>query len=268
VRGLAALNVPETGIVDFIGVSNKFAEITASRGGMLQLGTRLDGISEQSDGVILHTNRGDFSARYLINCAGLYSDRVTRMSKLKIDVKIVPFRGEYYSLIPERRDLVNALIYPVPNPRFPFLGVHFTPMVDGSVHAGPNAVLAFTREGYHKLDFNLRDFVESITYPGFWRLALPNLGDGLLEIYRSLSKQAFVHNLQRLIPEIRAEDLVPSPAGVRAMALYPDGRMVDDFVIVRDQHSLHVCNAPSPAATASLEIGIYVAQQVAEMVDA
>jgi L-2-hydroxyglutarate oxidase len=174
----------------------------------------------------------------------------------------VPFRGEYYELKPERRGLVRNLIYPVPDPEFPFLGVHFTRMIDGSIHAGPNAVLSLKREGYHRLSFNPRDFIETMTYAGFWRLAAKHAKSGLEEMYRSFSKQAFVRSLQKLIPEIRAEDLVPGAAGVRAQALRPDGGLVDDFLVVRCDRALHVCNAPSPAATASLEIGRMIAEQV------
>ena len=176
--------------------------------------------------------------------------------------KIVPFRGEYYELIPERRHLVKTLIYPVPNPDFPFLGVHFTRMIDGSVHAGPNAVLAFKREGYEKTDFDLRDFCETMTFGGFWKLARKNLVEGIKEMYRSFSKVAFVHSLQQLIPEVQSADLVPCKAGVRAQALLSDGQLVDDFLIIRGRNSMHVCNAPSPAATASLEIGKAIVEQL------
>ncbi|MBN1305958.1 MAG: L-2-hydroxyglutarate oxidase [Anaerolineales bacterium] len=266
VRGLEAIRVLDAGIVDYTAVVRKFAEILVFRGGSLQLGARLKAISTRPEGLLLHTSQGEFLARYLINCAGLHSDRVTRMSKLKPQVRIVPFRGEYYSLVPERRNLVRGLVYPVPNPAFPFLGVHFTRMIDGGIHAGPNAVLALKREGYRKTDFSLGDSLEVISFPGFWRLVLSNLGEGLKEIYRSLNKAAFVRSLQTLVPEVRTEDLIPSPAGVRAQALYRDGQMADDFVIIRDQRCLHVCNAPSPAATASIEIGRYISEQVSEMV--
>ena len=181
------------------------------------------------------------------------------------EAKIIPFRGEYYELIPERRHFVRALIYPVPNLNFPFLGVHFTRMIDGSVHAGPNAVLSFKREGYHKTSFDLADFVGTTTFGGFWKLARKNLEEGWMEMRRSLSKGAFVGSLQRLIPELRMSDVVPTHAGVRAQALRSDGSMVDDFLIIKGRNSVHVCNAPSPAATASLEIGRTVADHVPEM---
>jgi L-2-hydroxyglutarate oxidase len=198
----------------------------------------------------------------VINCAGLFSDRVARMAGVDPAARIVPFRGEYFELVPEKRHLVNTLVYPVPNPDFPFLGVHFTKMIDGSVHAGPNAVLALKREGYHKSDFNLRDFTETMAFPGFWKLISRNLGEGLKEMHRSFFKSAFVHSLQQLIPDIRSEDLVPCKAGVRAQALLGDGKLVDDFLIVKGHHALHVCNAPSPAATAAFEIGKAIAGQV------
>jgi L-2-hydroxyglutarate oxidase len=178
--------------------------------------------------------------------------------------KIVPFRGEYYELVPEKRHLVKHLIYPVPDPAFPFLGVHFTRMIDGTVHAGPNAVLSFKREGYRKSDFSLADLSEVLMFPGFWKLARKHARAGWDEIVRSCSKAAFVRSLQRLIPEVRSEDLIPTHAGVRAQALLDDGRLVDDFLIVRDRLALHVCNAPSPAATASIEIGETIASQVPE----
>jgi L-2-hydroxyglutarate oxidase len=186
------------------------------------------------------------------------------MGKADPKAKIVPFRGEYYELTPEKRYLVKGLIYPVPNPDFPFLGVHFTRMIDSSVHAGPNAVLSLKREGYSKTDFNLRDFAEVMTYPGFWKLAAKHADEGIQEIIRSFSKAAFTRSLQKLIPEVQQEDLVPTHAGVRAQALMNDGKLVDDFLIVQGQNSVHVCNAPSPAATSSIEIGKAIVAQIPE----
>ena len=211
---------------------------------------------------MLETTNGRFETRFIINCAGLYSDRIAKLGRVNPPAKIVPFRGEYYELVPEKRHLVKTLIYPVPNPNFPFLGVHFTRMIDGSVHAGPNAVLSFKREGYKKTDFNGRDLAEVLAYPGFWKLAAKHADEGIREIIRSLSKAAFVRSLQKLIPEVRAEDLIPTHAGVRAQALMNNGKLVDDFLIIKGQNSLHVCNAPSPAATSSLEIGKAVAEQI------
>lgn len=262
VRGRAGIRVPSTGSVDYRKVCLKLAELIGAQGGSVKLGARVDRIRESNGSYALETSAGAFEARYVVNCAGLHCDRVARLAGAQPGAKIVPFRGEYYELVPHRRDLVKTLIYPVPNPAFPFLGVHFTKMIDGSVHAGPNAVLAFKREGYHKTDFALWDFVETMTYPGFWRLARKNLGEGLMEMRRSFSKALFLRSLQRLIPEVRSEDLVPAHAGVRAQAVLPDGGLVDDFLFVRAPRTLHVCNAPSPAATASLEIGRAVAEQI------
>ena len=198
----------------------------------------------------------------MINCAGLQSDRVAKLAQVDAQAKIVPFRGEYYELVTERRHLVKTLIYPVPNPDFPFLGVHFTKMIDGSVHAGPNAVLSLKREGYKKTDYDLRDFIEVLTYPGFWKLAAKHADDGIQEIIRSFSKAAFVKSLQKIIPEVKSEDLISCSAGVRAQALKNDGKLVDDFLIIQNNNSMHVCNAPSPAATSSLEIGKAIVEQI------
>jgi L-2-hydroxyglutarate oxidase len=208
---------------------------------------------------VMCTNKGDFRARALINCAGLHSDRVARLCGVDPRTKIVPFRGEYYELRPEKGYLVKNLIYPVPNPDFPFLGVHFTRSIDGIVEAGPNAVLGLAREGYRKTDFDFRDFVEELTYLALWRLARKNWRTGIREIHRSLSKKAFVRGLKKLVPEIEEEDLVPIPAGVRAQALKEDGTLVDDFLIVKGHNSVHVLNAPSPAATSAIPIGEEIA---------
>ncbi len=265
VRCLAGLKVPTTGIVDYKEVCAKLADLVRERGGSVTTGARVTRCHEVNGTHCIETTKADYEARFLVNCAGLHSDRVARMAGLQPQAKIVPFRGEYYELVPEKRHLVNTLIYPVPNPAFPFLGVHFTKMIDGSVHAGPNAVLALKREGYHKTSFNLRDFLETMTYGGFWKLARKNLDEGLMEIRRSLSKAAFVRSLQQLIPEVQPADVVPTHAGVRAQALLPDGSLVDDFLILRERNACHVCNAPSPAATASLEIGKAVADQIPDL---
>jgi L-2-hydroxyglutarate oxidase len=222
---------------------------------------RVEKIVGDSAGVTLTAADTAFEASLLINCAGLQSDRVAQRAGATTQARIVPFRGEYYTLKPERRSLVRNLIYPVPNPDFPFLGVHFTRMIDGEIHAGPNAVLSLKREGYHRMDFRFRDALDTLTYGGFWRLAARHWREGAQEMIRSFSRAAFTRSLQRLIPEIQSEDLIPSPAGVRAQALLPDGKLADDFLIVAGQNTIHVCNAPSPAATASLEIGKYVAEQ-------
>jgi L-2-hydroxyglutarate oxidase len=259
---LAGILVPSTGIVDFAAVCRKLAELIRARGGDLQLNTRVESFRMNGSEGVLETSKGALAARWTINCAGLHSDRLAELAGEKPPARIVPFRGEYYELKAERRHLVRNLVYPVPDPQFPFLGVHFTRMIDGSVHAGPNAVLSLKREGYHRTSFDMRDFVETMTYPGFWRLAAKHAKYGLEEVHRSFSKRAFVRSLQRLIPEIRQEDLVPGEAGVRAQALRPDGGLVDDFLIVKGPSAIHVCNAPSPAATASLEIGRLVAEQI------
>ena len=259
---LAGIWVKSTGIVDYKQVCQKYAEIVANSGADLHNNTRVNNIQEIKEGYVLETNNGEYSTKFLINCAGLYSDRVAKLAGAKPPAKIIPFRGEYYELTPQKRYLVKNPIYPVPNPIFPFLGVHFTPGIDGSVHAGPNAVLGLKREGYRKLDFDLRDFLDTITYPGLWKLAAKYTDEGLQEIIRSWSKTIFVRSLQQLIPEIRAEDLVPTKAGVRAQALKNDGNLVDDFLIINRPNALHVCNAPSPAATASLEIGKQIVAQI------
>jgi L-2-hydroxyglutarate oxidase len=262
---IAGIRVNTTGIADFKKVCQKYAEIVRDRGGDLQLNTKVTNLKETSEGYAIETNRGDFEGRFIINCAGLHSDRVAKLGGADPQAKIVPFRGEYYELKPEKRYLVKNLIYPVPNPNFPFLGVHFTRMINGSIHAGPNAVLGFKREGYKKTDVDLCDLAESLTYPGLWKLAAQYGAIGVGEMIRSWSKTAFVRSLQRLIPEVEAEDVIPTHAGVRAQALMPNGKLVDDFLIVDGRNALHVCNAPSPAATASLEIGKAIADRVPAM---
>jgi L-2-hydroxyglutarate oxidase len=263
VNCIAGVLVKSTGITSYIEVCRKLLELIGIAGGEVRFNCEVLGIRESGEVKVIETNAGEFEAKFVINCAGLHSDRVARMAGADPGARIVPFRGEYFELVPGKRHLVNTLIYPVPNPDFPFLGVHFTKMIDGSVHAGPNAVLALKREGYFKTDFNLRDFTETMAFGGFWKLISKNLGEGMKEMHRSFFKSAFVHSLQQLIPEVRSEDLVPCKAGVRAQALFDDGRLVDDFLIVKSHKALHVCNAPSPAATAALEIGKSIVDQVA-----
>jgi (S)-2-hydroxyglutarate dehydrogenase len=262
VNCLTGIRVFSTGIVDYKQVCQKYASMIESQGGKLYLNTKVTQIIEINGRQIIETSNGSFETRFTINCAGLHSDRVARLGNVDPEAKIIPFRGEYYELKPDKRYLVKHLIYPVPNPNFPFLGVHFTRMIDGSVHAGPNAVLSFKREGYRKTDFDLKDFVEVMTYPGFWKLAAKHADEGIRETIRSFSKAAFVRSLQRLIPEIQSDDLIPTHSGVRAQALMNDGKLVDDFLIVKNHNSVHVCNAPSPAATSSLEIGKAIAAQI------
>ena len=263
--GIAVLKVPSTGIVDFVGVAEALAKMVAREGGELRTGAEVTGISETGDGVELRTPGESFRARVLVNCAGLYSDRVAALSGVDAGAKIVPFRGEYYELEPERRYLVRNLIYPVPDPNFPFLGVHFTRSVEGGVEAGPNAVLGLAREGYKKKDLNARDLAETLSYPAFWRLVGRNWRTGAGEVWRSLSKKAFVRGLRRLVPEVEEDDLVPTEAGVRAQALMKDGALMDDFLIVEGERSVHVLNAPSPAATACIPIGESIADRVSAL---
>jgi L-2-hydroxyglutarate oxidase len=253
--GLRALVVPSTGITDYAAVCRKYAELISALGGTILTSTQVTGLKRNSDEIVVETSRGAYTAGFLISCAGLFSDRVCRMVGDEPGVMIVPFRGEYYDLVPERASLVRSLIYPVPDPRFPFLGVHFTRRVGGTVDAGPNAVLALQREGYRHSDISLRDMTSSLAFPGFWRMAAKNWRSGLHEFYRSFSKRTFVKALQQLVPEVRAEDLVPGGSGVRAQALKPDGTLVDDFQFFPSRRMLHVLNVPSPAATASLMIG-------------
>jgi (S)-2-hydroxyglutarate dehydrogenase len=253
--GLKALVVPATGITDYAAVCEKYAELISAGGGTVLTSAAVTGIRRTANEIVVETARGAFSTDSLINCAGLFSDRISRMAGDEPGVMIVPFRGEYYDLIPERALLVRALIYPVPDPRFPFLGVHFTRRITGKVDAGPNAVLALAREGYRHRDINVRDLASSLAFPGFWRMARQHWRNGLGEWHRSLSKPAFVRALQRLLPEVGENDLVPGGSGVRAQALKPDGALVDDFQFVPSGKVLHVLNVPSPAATASLAIG-------------
>jgi len=260
VRGMAGLLVPETGIVDYSRVTQKLAELLQAAGHKILLNHRFTGLKSHDRTLIVQTTQQTIESAFLINCGGLYSDRIARKCGLKPEVKIVPFRGEYYKIKPSKRYLVKNLIYPVPDPAFPFLGVHFTRMIDGGVEAGPNAVLAFKREGYTKFSFSLRDTFETFTYPGFLRLAKNYLRIGLSEYYRSFNKGAFVKALQRLIPGIEAQDLEPGGAGVRAQALDKTGKLVDDFHIIEGPQMIHVLNAPSPAATASLSIGQTIAR--------
>lgn len=253
--GIKAIHVPESGIVDFKAVGQRLAEHIRRAEGTILTGARVTGIQRRHDRVLLESTAGTVEADYAVNCTGLHSDRMTELSGGHVDAKIVPFRGEYYKLKPAAQHLCRNLIYPVPDPQFPFLGVHFTRMIQGGVECGPNAVLAFAREGYRKSDVNCRDLAESLSYPGFIRMATRYWKTGLGEMWRSLSKPAFVKALQRLVPEIQAEHLESIPAGVRAQAVTRDGKLVDDFLIQETDRVVNVCNAPSPAATASLNIG-------------
>ena len=260
VAGIAGLHVRETGIVNYKAVADKYAELIRQQGGEVRTTTKLVGVTREANGLVLTTTTGEVRAGHLINCAGLQADRVARLCGVDPGVTVVPFRGEYYELKPERCHLVRNLIYPVPDPRLPFLGVHFTRMVGGGVEAGPNAVLAFRREGYKFTDVSARDLLEMASHRGFWRMAARFWKAGFGEMRRSLSRYSFWSALRRLVPEVRQDDIVRAGAGVRAQAVSPDGKLVDDFHVRGEGRTLHVLNAPSPAATASLSIGRSIAE--------
>jgi L-2-hydroxyglutarate oxidase len=260
--GIKAIHVPEAGIVDYPAVCAKLAELIIAAGGEIRTNCRVvtSRVSEQE--IALTTTAGDLVADFAVNCTGLYSDRTATAAGEKPTAKIVPFRGEYYELTPSAAHLCRNLIYPVPDPNFPFLGVHFTRMVTGGVECGPNAVLAFAREGYRRRDVNLYDLAETLSFPGFLKLAAKYWQTGLGEMWRSASKAAFLQSLQRLIPEVKRDDLIVGRSGVRAQAVGLDGAMVDDFVIQPQGRMIHILNAPSPAATSSLNIGKLVVERV------
>jgi L-2-hydroxyglutarate oxidase len=264
-KGIRALHVPETGIVDYKRVAETLAAEIRSLGGEVVLASRVDALRTLPDAKVVRAGDREFTAAFFINCGGLMSDRLARLDGLDPGIAIVPFRGEYYELAPAARSLVRNLIYPVPDPAFPFLGVHFTRMIGGGVECGPNAVLAFKREGYRKTDFSAGDLSEVLLNPGFRKLAARHWRMGLGEFHRSFSKAAFVRALQRLLPAVRADMLTPAGAGVRAQALKRDGSLVDDFAFAPGTRSLHVLNAPSPAATASLAIGEEIVSRYSEM---
>ena len=264
VSAVNALLVPETGIVDYRRVTEEMAAACVEQGGEIATNTKFISANRLSNGVLVETSSGKIRTKLLINCAGLYSDRVARKSGFTPSAMIAPFRGEYYHLAPSAFDLINHLVYPVPDPKFPFLGVHFTRTIDGMKEAGPNAVLAFARKGYSYTDFSLRDMLELASYPGIYHLAREHMGVAVQEYYRSLNKNEFVKALQKLVPTIQESDLVKGGSGVRAQALLRDGRLADDFIIQESENMIHVLNAPSPAATASISIGNHLTQMVAE----
>ncbi|MDF2805094.1 MAG: 2-hydroxyglutarate dehydrogenase [Cellulosimicrobium sp.] len=264
VAAVEALRVDSTGIIDYPGVCAALAEDITDAGGQIVLGARFERARTTTDGVEVLTSQGKISADWLVNCAGLQSDVVAQRSGLVPEARIVPFRGEYFELVPGREGLVKGLIYPVPDPALPFLGVHLTKMINGSVHAGPNAVFAFAREGYRWRDVNVRETASALAWPGLWRLAARFGTTGAGEVVRSASRRVFARSLARLVPDIGVDDITPSPAGVRAQALRRDGTMVDDFLIQRAQNQVHVLNAPSPAATCALEIADHIARQVTQ----
>lgn len=267
ITGIAGLHVPQTGIVDYRGATEAYARLAQERGSEVRRGSKVIGFARQTGSLVLETTTGEVHARNLVNCAGLQSDRIARLCGVSPGLRIVPFRGEYYEIVPERHDLVRNLVYPVPDARFPFLGVHFTRMVKGGIEAGPNAVLALKREGYTKFSISPRDIASFAFYAGFWKMAFKYWQMAIGEVWRSLSKRAFVKALQRLCPELQMEDVHRSGAGVRAQALEPDGSLSDDFRIKRADRMIHVLNAPSPAATASISIGKNIAQMAQETFD-
>ncbi len=263
--GVAGIRVPQEGIVDFLAVAETLAQEIRSLGGEIRFSSEVIGLAEAGGNWRIRTARGDYEADFLINCGGLHCDRLSRMAGNHDPCQIVPFRGEYFKLRADRQHLVRNLIYPVPDPKFPFLGVHFTRQIHGGVEAGPNAILAFAREGYKFADVSLRDLVETLTFQGFWRFFLRYPKMCWEELQRSLSKALFCRSLQRLVPEIQIDDLIQGGAGVRAQSLSPSGELVQDFHFVRQHRALHVLNAPSPAATASLAIADEVIDQIREV---
>ncbi|QDU57434.1 L-2-hydroxyglutarate oxidase [Aeoliella mucimassa] len=264
VQGVKAIHVPEAGIVDYVQVCQRMAEQIKLAGGNVVTSAEVTSVSKSGDQLVFGTKAGEFTADFAVNCAGLYCDRVAAIAGAVPSVKIIPFRGEYFELKPEAHGLVNNLIYPTPDPAFPFLGVHFTRMIGGGVECGPNAVLAFGREAYTRWQMNPKELAETLSFGGFRRLASKFWKTGMGEMWRSFSKQAFVSALQHLVPEIRSEHLVAAPAGIRAQAVRKDGQLVDDFLVEETEHFLHVLNAPSPAATASLNIGNLLVDRLAD----
>lgn len=262
--GIDALHVRDAGIISFTAMCETLARRIAELGGHVQCGAPVHEASHERFDMLLSTPAGRFRSRLVVNCGGLQSDRVARLLGRDVPLQIVPFRGEYYELKHEARHLCRNLIYPVPDPAFPFLGVHFTRMIDGSVECGPNAVLALGREAYAKDQMHVPDLAETLAYPAFWKLARKHWRTGAGEVWRSVSKSAFVRALQRLMPEVRADQLEPAPAGIRAQALGDDGALLDDFAIIEDEGVINVCNAPSPAATSSLSIGLSISQRITQ----
>ena len=267
VSGVGGIYVPQTGIVDYATVSLKYAELIRELGGEIILSSKVIDIDVGQKSTVVKTTSGDYECELVINCAGLFSDKVARMTEQRLSMKIVPFRGEYYKIKKEREHLVKNLIYPVPDPNFPFLGVHFTRMIGGGVEAGPNAVLAYKREGYRKSDVDLKELLETLFWPGFQKVAFKYWRTGLMELYRSYSKTAFTSALQKLVPAISEDDLEPGHSGVRAQACDRTGGLLDDFKIINHQGTIHVCNAPSPAATSSLAIGETIAKLAQEQLN-
>lgn len=261
-EGVKAIKVPQTGIIDYPGIAKKIKELFEELGGEVRFNNEVKNIIDKGSEIIVNTNVSEFKTKKLISCAGLYSDKITKMTNEKNDVVIIPFRGEYYKIKDEKKYLVKHLIYPVPDPSFPFLGVHFTRMIDGNIEAGPNAVLAFKKEGYHFFDFNFNETMQTMLWPGFRKIVAKYGKTGMGEMHRSLSKSAFTKALQKLLPEIQENDLVAGGSGVRAQACDRNGGLIDDFDIVKNGNIIHVRNAPSPAATSCLSIGNKISELI------
>ncbi|HEX3437337.1 MAG TPA: L-2-hydroxyglutarate oxidase, partial [Pseudacidobacterium sp.] len=265
--GIRGIHVPTTGITDFKAVSFKYAEIIKQNGWEILTGCGVQRIVRHPDAIVLETPCGAVHTSFAVNCAGLQSDLIAKMAGANLGLRIVPFRGEYYELVPSKCHLIKGLVYPVADPKFPFLGVHFTRRINGGVEAGPNAVFSFKREGYSRTSFNLEDTLSAAFFPGFWQMAAKHWQSGLGEFYRSWNKRAFTNALQKLLPDITEKDVQPGEAGVRAQALDNLGNLLDDFCFIRQDRFLHVCNVPSPAATASLVIGREIVSKIEEYTD-
>lgn len=264
ITGVGGIFVPSTGIVSYTSICEKMAELVVAEGGDVRFDTEVRAINEQPDQIRVDTSQGEFTGGFMVACAGLMSDRIVRMLGQTPAFKIIPFRGEYFLLPPQHNGIVNHLIYPIPDPDLPFLGVHLTRMIDGTVTVGPNAVLAFKREGYRKTDINLKDTAEMLTYPGLLKMLARNLKSGLAEMKNSLFRRGYLEQVRKYCPQLTLDDLRPYPAGVRAQAVAPDGSLVDDFLFVQSSRSLVVCNAPSPAATSAIPIGAHIVDRVSE----
>jgi L-2-hydroxyglutarate oxidase len=265
ITGMGAIEVKTTGIVDFTMICKKMAELFQAAGGAIKLGEAIIDITEEDASILLLTNVSRYEGEFIICCAGLMADRLVKMHGLDCDFQIIPFRGEYYRLPPEKSELIQHLIYPIPDPDLPFLGVHLTRMIDGSITVGPNAVLGFKREGYGSINFNIKDVVDMIQFAGFWKVLLNNFRSGVIEVINSWWKQGYLKRVQKYCPQLSIADLQPYPAGIRAQAVLKDGSLVHDFLFVQSKRSLHVCNAPSPAATAAIPIGNFICEKVSEL---
>jgi L-2-hydroxyglutarate oxidase len=262
ITGLGAIYVPSTGITDYIKITGKMAQLFVTIGGEIKTGLEIKALRENSDGVQIHLGSEKVYAKYVVVCGGLQADRLSKLMQLDLDFQIIPFRGEYYRLPRKHNQIVSHLIYPIPDPDLPFLGVHLTKMIDGSVTVGPNAVLGWKREGYDTFNFNLKDSIEMLKFSGFWRLARNNLRSGLDEVKNSFYKPGYLSRIQKYCPNLTTADLQPYPAGIRAQAVSKDGTLIHDFLFAESSRSLHVCNAPSPAATSAIPIGEYLCQKV------